>query len=385
MSGHRVCLGEEGARGARARTLTAEEAAETKRLYGLYTAHQRGTLGKAEGSIKNVTSALKNALAYIGLPPWEWQPCDIDDWMNFRCLEGDLASSTQSQHITSLRGFQNYLVGDLSLANEYLQKFGHRPNIFITETNAIARKRKAHQRKKVITSLSADEANKLISEFDFQIALAHGQHLKSFNTLRRDKVMAFVLLSTGLRIDELVNIKLHHFMPDPKHPNFLDYAYVRVIGKGRKERTARIYNPQASQVIDWYIKSVRPVFLTEDSTDPSLLFLSERKGNLCTRQFGRSLSKVAEQAGIQKHVFPHLLRHTFATLWAERIGASEMQQQLGHANLSTTLGTYYHADIEAIGAQVALAIQETTNAIAQSVRDLDNENHALKSSSSRTG
>src|SRR5699024_6236071 len=125
-------------------------------------------------------------------------------------------------------------------------------------------------------------------------------------------------------------------------------AILRVIGKGRKERAVRMYNPAIRDVMEWYLEHVRPRFLSQRTKDPHLLFYSERGCNLCTRQYRRSLKAIGESAGLPMKLHPHLLRHTYATQMADTIGPEGLQQQLGHEYLSTTLGTYYHQDPEKV-------------------------------------
>ncbi|MDN5873791.1 MAG: tyrosine-type recombinase/integrase, partial [Sinobacteraceae bacterium] len=324
------------------RALTAVEIECFETLLSNYEAHQRGTLGKEEGSIKNTRGAIRGALRYIGLPPWAWRPAHIDAFLSYRAVELGVSASTQAIQISALRLFQNYILSDLNLCN-YLQcEFGTRPESFITAENAIPYKRKAGQHKKLITPLDPAQCQTLLAEYDFAINAAEKLHRKSYNTLRRDKTITFLFLATGIRAEELAHIHVHDFMADRNHPNFGDFAILRVIGKGRKERAVRMYVPAVRSVLEWYLEYVRPCFLSTRTQDPHLLFFSERGNYLCERQYRRGLQVIGETAGLPMKVHPHLLRHTYATQMAPIIGCEALQKQLGHKFLSTTLGTYYH-------------------------------------------
>jgi integrase len=219
--------------------------------------------------------------------------------------------------------------------------------------------------------------NALISAFDAAIDLAVATHSKSGRTLRRDKAMTQVALLTGVRIDELLRIRLSDFQPDPRYPQFGPYALLSVIGKGSKLRVVRLYNPLIVDVMTWYLTEVRPGFLTARTTDPDLLFLSERGGVIDDEQYRRSLARIGLQAGIPFKVKPHGLRHTYATHMAPVIGPRELQEQMGHEHLSTTLSNYYHSDPEKVGNQVHLGINKAVALYDPLLSGFDHENFPL--------
>lgn len=353
--------------------LRAAEKVRFETLLSNYEAHQRGTLGKEEGSIKNTRYAITGAVRYIGLPPWAWQPSDVDTLLSHRAQDLGVSAATQAIQISALRLFQNYILGDLNLCNDLFREFGVRPQPFITAENAIPYKRKAGQHKQLITPLDPEQCQRLLAEYDFAITMAEKLHQKSYNTLRRDKAITFLLLATGIRAEELAHIHVRDVMEDPRHPNFGKFAILRVIGKGRKERAVRLYNPAIRDVMEWYLEHVRPRFLSKRTTDPHLLFFSERGCRLCERQYRRGLRKTGDAAGLPMRVHPHLLRHTYATQMASIIGPEALQKQLGHEFLSTTLGTYYHQDPEHVGNEVVLGIEKMAGLLDAMTQEYCNE------------
>ncbi len=142
----------------------------------------------------------------------------------------------------------------------------------------------------------------------------------------RDKAMLELLYATGLRVTELVRLKLSEVN--------LVVGYVRCLGKGSKERIV----PLGTQAVHWvkrYLEEARPV-LAQGRSSP-YLFLG-RGGKALTRQgFWKLLKAYVRAAGIGKRVSPHTLRHSFATHLLER-GADlrALQLMLGHADISTT-------------------------------------------------
>jgi integrase/recombinase XerD len=144
----------------------------------------------------------------------------------------------------------------------------------------------------------------------------------------RDAAMLELMYATGMRVTELVSLNLDslHLTPGP--------AYVRCLGKGAKERTIPVYE-QAVVAVEKYLDDARPVLLKDR---PQTALFVNRRGERLTRQgFWLILKNYARTAGIEAHVTPHTLRHSFATHML-RGGASvrDVQELLGHANVSTT-------------------------------------------------
>ncbi len=144
----------------------------------------------------------------------------------------------------------------------------------------------------------------------------------------RDAAMLELMYATGMRVTELVSLNIDslHLTPGP--------AYVRCLGKGAKERTIPVYE-QAVTAVERYLDDARPALLKDR---PQTALFVNRRGERLTRQgFWLILKNYAKHAGIEAHVTPHTLRHSFATHML-RGGASvrDVQELLGHANVSTT-------------------------------------------------
>ena len=368
MSGNSDSPGKARARGATEAPLSARDAEHFEKLLNLFCANRRGTHGCAESTITTYCGVLVRAVRDIGRPPWAWQPRDIDLLLSEQAKR-DLASGTQLLYITALRGFQNWLLEDVGLCNEIQQEVGFRPQRFITSDNAIPYRRRGRNSSKVITPLTPEQCALMLDEFQFQIEVARQRRSKSYQPLRRDYAMTVLALSYGLRADEIAGIELGHFLSDRRYPQYGQFAILRVIGKGSKLRSVRLYAPGAAQVLRWYVDHVRAAFLTKRSQNPNLLFLSERGCVLCQRQYRRSLASTAAAAGLSVHVHPHLLRHTYGTEMAQIIGPAALQEQMGHEYLSTTLAYYYHQDPERVGDEVRQGVETMMAAFDEITQD----------------
>lgn len=142
----------------------------------------------------------------------------------------------------------------------------------------------------------------------------------------RNKAMLEMLYATGLRISELCNLKISDID--------LTNAFVRVFGKGRKERIV----PMSDLVIQYlstYIANYRPLLLKTTSSD--YLFISNSQKNISRQAFFKIIKAECKRAGIQKNVSPHILRHSFAThLLKHGADLRVIQELLGHEDISTT-------------------------------------------------
>lgn len=373
MWGNTVSPQKVRATGTRARTLSDAEAAYVEKLLSLFSKHMSGTRASGKKTVELALQAIRAFFNYVGLPPWEWDESDLADFLAYKVKEADIGVGRQATYITYLRAFQNYILSDRGLSNEIHRSFGRQSQRFVNEVNAIPIKRKRHERKKVIRPLSANEVQQLLEEIDSKIESACAMTSKALKTLRRDKVITSLMLMSGVRVDEVVSLSISSFRGDPKYPQFGDFALLTVIGKGRKTRVVRMYNPDIVDLMTWYLEDVRPGFLSTKTQDPTKLFFSERGGPLCTEQIRRSLKNFGADAGIQFRVHPHALRHTYGTQMADIIGPQELQQQLGHEHLSTTLGTYYHDNPEEVGNRVAKGVDNMLQALDSITKDFDDE------------
>lgn len=142
----------------------------------------------------------------------------------------------------------------------------------------------------------------------------------------RNHAMLQVLYATGLRVSELVNLKINGVN--------LESGYVLAFGKGSKER----YVPMGSfaiKALDEYYRSARPALLGEKKS--SFVFVSRRGRRLTRQMFWKYLKDLARRGGVAKKISPHVIRHSFATHLLEN-GADlrAVQIMLGHADIATT-------------------------------------------------
>lgn len=229
----------------------------------------------------------------------------ISQFFNIQRKEG-LSSSTTARYMTSIKRFFQFLED-----NNYIHK---NPTITLSKVK-ISRK--------LPEVLSFYEVDKILQmpKVDDVAGL-------------RDKAILELLYSSGLRVSELINLKINDL--------FFDDEIVRVLGKGSKERIV----PMGSSAIEWikkYLLHSRPS-LENKMKSQNHLFLNKKGTKLSRMAIWQIVDKYSKEAGIEKEVHPHIFRHSFATHLLE--GGADLravQEMLGHADISTTQ-IYTHVD-----------------------------------------
>jgi len=153
----------------------------------------------------------------------------------------------------------------------------------------------------------------------------------------RDRAMMELLYSSGLRVSELCNARLENID--------LETGFIRVTGKGNKTRIVPLGKP-AADALQAYLSSERPRLVAKKTG--AEIFLSIRGKKLTTPRIRQLLKRYAARAGLDANVYPHLLRHSFAThLLGGGADLRIIQELLGHADISTTQ-IYTHVENSAL-------------------------------------
>ena len=158
----------------------------------------------------------------------------------------------------------------------------------------------------------------------------------------RDRALLEVLSGAGLRVSEACGLSLEDLD--------LKGRVLRVLGKGRKERLCPLHPGAADALQRWLGRRGELLAKRRRAQDARAVFLNFRGGRLTPRSVGRHLDAYARAAGLQRHVSPHALRHSYAThLLAGGADVRSIQELLGHASLSTTQ-RYTHVGVELLQA-----------------------------------
>jgi integrase/recombinase XerD len=217
-----------------------------------------------------------------------------------------LSATTQARIISGLKAFFNYLFAEKEIKID--------PMEFI-EAPRLGRK--------LPDVLSIEEINQIISSIDLS---------KQEGT--RNRAILETLYSCGLRVTELVELKLSCYYPED--------SFIRIVGKGNKERLV----PIGTEAIKW-IKHYREETRNHLGIKPAhedYMFLSRRGAKLTRMVIFTLIKTLAEKNGIHKKISPHSFRHSFATHLVEA-GADlrAVQEMLGHSSITTT-EIYTHLD-----------------------------------------
>lgn len=230
------------------------------------------------------------------------------------------------------KSMQDWNHDDISDVLIYLTKAGKSPRSIARSLSALRSFYKFLREQKLRTDnpVAAHKTPKLgrplpkdLSEQDVE-ALLYAADTSTALGLR-DRAMLEVLYACGLRVSELINLRVDLIN--------LNQGYLRILGKGNKERLVPL-GQIAAEWIEKYIQEARP-HLYKSATD--YLFLTQHGGIMSRQNFWYAIKRYALQAGIQSELSPHTLRHAFAThLLNHGADLRVVQMLLGHSDLSTT-------------------------------------------------
>ena len=209
-----------------------------------------------------------------------------------------LTVSTLARNITSIKSFHRFLIKEKFIDYNY--------------ANTIQAPKKV---KNLPTVLSIKEIDDIIDSME-----------ESTPEQIRNKTMVILAYSCGLRVSELVNLKMNNLRLSKR---FLDF-----VGKGSKERIVPISN-ESLKYLEIYFEKARPFFNKYNNLE--YVFLTRQSKQMSRENFSIILKKVSKDAKIKKNVSPHTLRHSFAThLLDQGLDLRLIQELLGHSDISTT-------------------------------------------------
>jgi integrase/recombinase XerD len=269
-----------------------------------YLATERGLSDAYQESVRQTLDALAK---WIKVQRTSLRDIGTDELAAFLSQRKKEGLSAASLRITTvhLKVFFRWLVGKEKLEMDPAEPLlAPRPDQSLPET------------------LHATELTKLLESIDPSASLG-----------RRDLAILELFYSAGLRLSELCKARLE--MMD------FEGGFLRVTGKGDKTRIVRVGH-KAREAIDDYLRNERPKLVTRKTS--SHIFISVRGTALSPERVREIVKERAKLAGIDQNVYPHLLRHSFATHLLE--GGADLrviQELLGHADISTTQ-VYTHVD-----------------------------------------
>lgn len=212
--------------------------------------------------------------------------------------QGAMKNTTVARHLSSLRSFYHYL-------NTY-DSVIHNPFLYVKSPK---------RAKRIPEFLFYDEMDAFLSSIDEQDAAGI-----------RNRAMFEIMYACGLRVSEVVNLKLSDI-------DFQDQI-LHILGKGDKQRLVPFYDLAKAKLIA-YIEAVRRLWMHQETHD--FVFINQRGMQLTTRGVQYLMEKQAALSNLHIHVHPHMFRHTFAThLLDNGADLRVVQELLGHSSLSTT-------------------------------------------------
>lgn len=265
--------------------------------------------GLATNSIENYSRDIEKFVKYLNNYGLDENPVKVDKEAVQRFVyetAQSVSPRSQARIISGLKSFFNYLIFEDYRVDNPMD---------LIESPKIGRK--------LPDTLSTEEINMLIAAID----LSHPQG-------ERNRAMIETLYGCGLRVSELINIKLSDL--------FFDDDFIKVTGKGDKQRFVPIGSVN-KKFIDLYRHHVR-LHQQVQKGHEDILFLNRNGKKLSRAMVFEIIKRLSEAAGLTKNISPHTFRHSFATHLLEN-GADlrAIQQMLGHESITTT-EVYMHVD-----------------------------------------
>ncbi|RNC85949.1 MAG: site-specific tyrosine recombinase XerD [Balneola sp.] len=233
----------------------------------------------------------------------------IEDFLNYLIEYELLSPGSLARNISSIRGFHEFAVVE-----------------GMTEANPAELIELPKKARKLPEVLSPQEIEEMLATPD-----------TSKPAGIRDKAILECLYGTGMRVSELTDLETDRM--------FFEIGFIRVIGKGSKERLVPV-GEIAQEAIEHYLTKARPLFFNKEKAEKAKnkVFLNQRGGALTRMSIWNIVQKAAKVADIKKKVYPHIFRHSFATHLLE--GGADLravQEMLGHSSILTT-EIYTHVD-----------------------------------------
>lgn len=255
-----------------------------------------------EAYVRDLTEFSHFILRMYDVPPTKVEQVMVERYMLF-LYERRRKKSSQARELSSIKGFYNYLL--------LCDQIEASPVEFVAAPKA---------GRHLPDTLTVEEIERIIDSITPYTAKG-----------RRDRAMLELLYSCGLRVSELISLRMSDL--------FFGEGHIRVIGKGDKQRLVPI-GSTARERIMMYLDDRRE----KEKRDTDTLFLNNRGGKLTRIMVFLILRQAVENAGIDKTVSPHTLRHSFAShLIAGGASIRQVQEMLGHESVVTT-EIYTHLD-----------------------------------------
>jgi integrase/recombinase XerD len=258
--------------------------------------------GYSEHTIAAYRNDLTQFMAYLGgkkVPSWpSVNRRHILDYILY-LKEREYASSTMARKVATVKSYFHFLVADGVLEDAPTSSVDSPP----------VEKHLPHP-------LNPEETARLLAE----------PAKSNTSKATRDQALLELMYATGMRASEVIGIEVRAVD--------LEAGTVRCMGKGNKERILPLYD-RACDALSAYLESSRPRLL--QGQDEKALFINHLGHRLTRQGLWLIVKEYAEAAGIERRVTPHTLRHTFATHMLDGgAGLREVQQLLGHTNISST-------------------------------------------------
>ncbi len=318
--------------------LPPDQAELVERMFHGYVMRRSGANAHDQKTIKDDLSFVRDFVRHSQKAPWDWEEADFDRWCYHLGRERGLFKASQRKYQSAIKMFLNYVITEQAFINEVRKRYKTRIKQICHSGNMIP-----HVNDRELNSakpmMSKEQLEVMVNAISGQVDIEENFQSKSRYPLERDYAMFAIMFHLGVRVSEACKLDIDHFSFEAAS----GCMFVNITGKGSrgsgpKFRNVPILNPQAAEMLVWYLEKVRPHLTKTKHPNERAVFLSERGTRISRGSIENRFRKALILVGMDGlGLTPHSMRHGSVTsIQMEGLSTEGARRFAGHAHSSTT-------------------------------------------------
>lgn len=342
--------------------LDSREYAFVQEVMDGYYFRKTGGKNNEAKTVKANVLVIQDFIAFCRKAPWNITTADFDRWCSHLSKERKRRSSTERKYQGIIQGFYHFLKNEEVITVKLKEQFGvSKVRQIVNRDNRIAHTTE-DESQSTRADVPEDHVNLIFRTYEENIKIAYRDHNKTLYPLLRDRAMFYLIYSCGLRASEALRLNIESFMPNPEFPEFGEYGFIIVFGKGSKgsglrRRDVIVEDPKLPELLAAYMKYIRPRFLNNCTIGERAIFLSNWGKRLSLASLEARFDKIRKLANLEDYAYvPHCLRHSSVTEKLMEYSLEATRRMHGHLLSNTTQG-YAHVKDKYIADEIKKRIR----------------------------